>query len=46
MQPAILEALCVRARSSQIYTYTGPILLALNPFKPLDDVYSDKTLHK
>ena len=45
-QPAILEALCVRARASQIYTYTGPILLAVNPFKALGDVYSDVTLHE
>ena len=45
-QPAILEALCVRARQSQICTYTGPILLAVNPFKALGDVYSDVTLHE
>ena len=44
-QPAILEALCVRARASQIYTYTGPILLAVNPFK-LGDVYFDVTLYE
>ena len=45
-QPAILEALCVRARASQIYTYTGPTLLAVSPFKALGDVYSDVTLHE
>ncbi|KAH9245911.1 hypothetical protein BASA81_016551, partial [Batrachochytrium salamandrivorans] len=39
----ILEALCVRFKSDVIYTYTGPILLAVNPFKSLN-IYSEDKL--
>ena len=34
-EPAILFCLEQRYRSSEIYTYTGPILIAVNPFKRL-----------
>jgi myosin-5 len=42
-EPAILHCLELRYFRSQIYTYTGPILIAVNPFKKVD-LYSDKLL--
>lgn len=32
-EPAILHCLSLRYAKSEIYTYTGPILIAMNPFK-------------
>ena len=43
-EPAILEALCVRTRVGKIYTYTGQILIAVNPFKPLPGIYEEAAL--
>ena len=34
-EPAILHSLRVRFMAEVIYTYTGPILIAVNPFKPM-----------
>ncbi|RYH12657.1 hypothetical protein EON65_37670 [archaeon] len=42
-EPAILFCLQERYTSGDIYTYTGPILIALNPFKTLP-LYSSETL--
>ncbi len=42
-EPAILHSLCERYKHKSIYTYTGPILLAVNPFQKVD-LYSDKLL--
>jgi len=42
-EPAILHALVERFYSELIYTYTGPILIAVNPFQPLD-LYTDAIL--
>lgn len=42
-EPAILHAVLQRAREGSIYTYTGPILLAVNPFKPLS-LYSHESI--
>lgn len=42
-EPAILFSLKERYRQNTIYTYTGPILLAVNPFKAVD-LYTDKLL--
>lgn len=42
-EPAILFCLQERYTSGDIYTYTGPILIALNPFKSLP-LYSSETL--
>jgi len=39
-EPSILNAVCMRYKRDQIYTYTGPILIAVNPFKSID-VYDD-----
>ncbi|KAG5187970.1 myosin-like protein [Tribonema minus] len=42
-EPAILASLNMRYQKDTIYTYTGPILLAVNPFKKLS-LYSDEIL--
>ncbi|CAM9404599.1 unnamed protein product [Scytosiphon promiscuus] len=42
-EPAILFSLKERYGRNTIYTYTGPILLAVNPFKAVD-LYTDKLL--
>eukprot|EP00903_Cladosiphon_okamuranus_P020316 g18640.t1 len=42
-EPAILFSLRERYGKNTIYTYTGPILLAVNPFKAVD-LYTDKLL--
>ena len=42
-EPAILHALRLRYDSEIIYTATGPILIAINPFKPMD-LYSEETM--
>ena len=39
-EPAIVHALQARFKQGLIYTYTGAILLALNPFKKLDHLYT------
>lgn len=44
-EPAILHALRLRYDSDIIYTSTGPILIAINPFKPMD-LYSNATMEK
>ncbi|GBG30838.1 Myosin-6 [Hondaea fermentalgiana] len=41
-EPALLQALQDRFARDRIYTYTGPILLAVNPFKTLD-IYGKET---
>eukprot|EP00804_Cyclotella_cryptica_P021605 CCRYP_005870-RM/>CCRYP_005870-RM protein AED:0.45 eAED:0.45 QI:0/0/0/1/0/0/2/0/519 len=38
-EPAILHALRLRYTADIIYTSTGPILLAINPFKTMEGVY-------
>ena len=42
-EPAILHALRVRYEEDLIYTTTGPILIAINPFKPMN-VYSEDVM--
>eukprot|EP00980_Cylindrotheca_fusiformis_P004325 scaffold921_cov126-Cylindrotheca_fusiformis.AAC.4 len=44
-EPAILHALRLRYDADIIYTSTGPIMIAVNPFKPMD-LYSDETMNK
>ena len=39
-EPEILHALRLRYELDIIYTATGPILLAMNPFKAIDELYS------
>lgn len=42
-EPAILYSLKERYGKNTIYTYTGPILLAVNPFQRVD-LYTDRLL--
>ena len=42
-EPAILYCLEQRYSKSDIYTFTGPILIAVNPFKKVN-LYSSQTL--
>lgn len=44
-EPAILHALRVRYDSDIIYTCTGPILIAINPFKEMN-LYTDVEMDK
>jgi myosin-5 len=43
-EPAVVFCLLRRYQYDQIYTYTGKILLALNPFRPLNELYSEETM--
>ena len=42
---AVLANVHARFRADAIYTYTGPILIAVNPFKPLA-LYGDETVQR
>jgi len=44
-EPAILHALRLRYDADIIYTSTGPILIALNPFKKMN-IYSNEIMEK
>jgi len=44
-EPAILHALRLRYDADIIYTATGPILIAVNPFKPMA-LYSDEMMER
>jgi len=43
-EPAVVFCLQERYRWDHIYTYTGKILLALNPFRHLDDLYGEDVM--
>lgn len=43
-EPAVVYCLQRRYDLDQIYTYTGKILLALNPFRPIDSLYSEEVM--
>lgn len=45
-EPAILHALRLRYDSDIIYTSTGPILIAVNPFKKMDTIYSGDVMQQ
>ena len=45
-EPAVVEALQHRFASDQIYTNTGPVLLALNPFTQLRGLYGESMQKK
>ncbi|CAN8270956.1 unnamed protein product [Cochlearia groenlandica] len=40
-EPGVLQNLQSRYYIDEIYTYTGNILIAVNPFKKLEDLYND-----
>jgi myosin-5 len=44
-EPAILHALRLRYDSDIIYTATGPILIAVNPFKPMG-LYTEEMMNR
>ncbi|GKY99374.1 hypothetical protein MPSEU_000892100 [Mayamaea pseudoterrestris] len=43
-EPAVVYCLKRRYEQDQIYTYTGKILLALNPFRSVQGIYSEQTM--
>jgi myosin-5 len=43
-EPSILHTLAARYKRSHIYTCTGPILLAVNPFRPMPELYGPAAL--
>ena len=45
-EPAVVYCLRSRYAMNEIYTSTGPILLALNPFKDVKDVYGDDLMRR
>ena len=45
-EPAVVYCLRQRYGYDKIYTATGPILLALNPFKNLKSLYSEKIMQR
>ena len=45
-EPAVVFCLRYRYAMNEIYTSTGPILLALNPFKEVKGIYSDELMRK
>ena len=45
-EPAVVSCLRKRYDADRIYTATGPILLAINPFKRYKDLYSDEMMRK
>ena len=45
-EPAVVYCLRQRYGYDKIYTATGPILLALNPFKNLKSLYSEKIMQQ
>ena len=44
-EPAVLHALELRFQGDCVYTLTGPMLLAVNPFKPLPKLYGSERLN-
>lgn len=45
-EPAVLDSLQNRYDIDKIYTWTGPILIALNPFKEICGMYGDEVLRR
>ena len=45
-RPAILDTLDQRFRNDIIYTYTGHILIAINPFKKINGLYGNDVMDK
>ena len=45
-EPAVLHSLQMRFDVDKIYTFTGPILISVNPFKRLPGMYDDETLEE
>ena len=43
-EPCLLHALAERYADGDIYTYTGSIMIALNPWKPVEQLYTPEQL--
>ncbi|KAI4326405.1 hypothetical protein MLD38_031725 [Melastoma candidum] len=43
-EPGVLQNLRLRYDMNEIYTYTGSILIAVNPFRKLPHLYDDQTM--
>lgn len=43
-EPSVVECLSHRYLQDKIYTFTGPVLLALNPFQSLRGLYGESTM--
>jgi len=44
-EPAIVDCLWKRYEASKIYTYSGTVLLAVNPFQSFSHLYTDHTMN-
>ncbi|XP_020549831.1 myosin-9 isoform X2 [Sesamum indicum] len=45
-EPGVLQNLATRYQLNKIYTYTGSILIAINPFQRLPDLYDPQMMEK
>jgi len=45
-EPAVVECLQNRYEDNRIYTATGPVLLALNPFKGIEGMYGESSMKR
>jgi len=45
-EPAIVECLRRRFQKGWVYTATGPVLIAVNPFQALPDLYDSDRMHE
>ncbi len=45
-EPSVVYCLRERYQQNAIYTYTGKILLALNPFRALDSIYGESIMEQ
>lgn len=45
-EPAVVECLEARYNDDNIYTATGPVLLAVNPFQAIRGLYGESTMKK
>ncbi|KAJ4792621.1 hypothetical protein LUZ62_043867 [Rhynchospora pubera] len=45
-EPGVLQNLASRYELNEIYTYTGNILIAVNPFQKLPNIYSKKMMEQ
>jgi myosin-5 len=45
-EPAVVESLEARYNDDHIYTATGPVLLAVNPFQAIKGLYGESTMKK
>jgi myosin-5 len=44
-EKSLLHTLRVRFQRAEIYTFAGPILVSINPYRLINDLYSDKTMY-